>query len=158
MKKRWILLAVAALSVVALLAAACGGDDESTTTGTSSPTGSVNEIAITMSDELAFDPNRIQARVGQPVRLTINNSGTALHDFTVKEMPVDNVTSGGGAPTTTVAHNMTQAGEYALHVAVAGGGSGTLEFMPMAAGEYEYMCTELGHAESGMTGMLVVTE
>jgi uncharacterized cupredoxin-like copper-binding protein len=43
-------------------------------------------------------------------------------------------------------------------VAIAGGESGTLEFTPMEAGEYEFMCSETGHADGGMTGTLVVTE
>lgn len=158
MHKRWIWVAAAALAAITLLAAACGGDDDETTAPTTSATGTVNEISMTMSDELAFDPDRIQARVGQMVRLTMNNSGKALHDFTVEEMPVDNVTSEGSGATATGGHGMSMSAEYALHVAVAGGGSGALEFMPMEAGEYGFMCTEPGHAESGMTGTLVVTE
>lgn len=158
MNKRWIWLAVAALSVVALLAAAYGGDDDDSSPGDDSTGAAVNEISMTMSDELAFDPDRIQARVGQPVRLTINNSGTALHDFTVEDMAVEDVTSDGSGATATGGHGMDMSSEYALHVVVEGGGSGTLEFMPMEAGEYEFMCTATGHADGGMTGTLVVTE
>ena len=53
---------------------------------------------------------------------------------------------------------MDTSSEYDLHVAVDGGASGTLEFTPTAAGEYEFTCTVTGHAEGGMMGTLTVSD
>lgn len=158
MNKRWILLAVGALAAIALLSAACGDDDDDSSSGDDSTGSAVNEISMTMSDELAFEPNEIEAKVGETVRLTIENTGTALHDFTVETIEVEGVMAQGSNPAPTGAHGASMSSEYDLHVQIDGGTTGTLEFMPMAAGEYEFRCTELGHAEGGMTGTLVVTE
>lgn len=157
MKKRWIFLAVAALAVITLLAAGCGDDDDDSSSGDDATGSAVNEISMTMNDELAYDPNEIEAKVGEPVRMTIENSGTALHDFTIEAIDVEDVMADGSDSAATGGHGMS-VGDYDLHVAIDGGETGTLEFTPMAAGEYEFMCTEVGHADGGMTGMLVVTE
>lgn len=158
MHKRWIWLATAALAAIMLIVAACGGDNDDGTTADGQASDDVNEISMTMSDELSFDPNRVEVRVGEPVRLAIGNSGTALHDFTVESIDVQDVMAEGGSTTAAGGHGATNMAEYDLHVAIAGGDSATLDFTPMAAGEYEFMCTVTGHADGGMTGTLVVTE
>lgn len=158
MNKRWIWLAAAALLAIVVVAAACGDDDDDDAPSGTATAGDVNEITVTMSDELSFDPNEITVKVGQPVRLTVNNSGAALHDFTVEEIAVEDVMSEGSQASPTAGHGMTASAEFALHVPVDGGSTGTLEFTPTEAGEYEFMCTVTGHAEAGMTGMLIVTE
>ncbi|MBI5715993.1 MAG: cupredoxin domain-containing protein, partial [Chloroflexi bacterium] len=56
-------------------------------------------------------------------------------------------------------HDMGSGGtakEPQLHIAVAMGKSGTLEFTPTKAGTYEFFCTVAGHKEAGMKGTLVV--
>ena len=81
--KRWI--AVATLVLVLVIGIACGDDDDGATTS-GHPTASVlNEITLTMSDELSFDPNEIEVKVGEPVRLSVQNPDAALHDFTVED-------------------------------------------------------------------------
>lgn len=49
-------------------------------------------------------------------------------------------------------------GEFALHLALDGSATGTLEFTPEEVGEYQFHCTVLGHTEGGMFGTLIVTE
>lgn len=153
----------------ALIVTACGGDDDDSTTADPTAPGQ-SEIAVTMSDELLFDPDEIEARVGQPVQLSFQNSGTTLHDFTVEEIEVEDVMSEGSQASPTGGHGMATAtaapgghggdtsSEYDLHVAVDGGSSGMLEFTPTEAGEYEFICTVTGHAEGGMAGTLIVSD
>lgn len=108
-----------------------------------------------MGDDLAFDPRRIEATAGEPLRLAIDNEGKALHDFTIEEIEVDGVSASGGADS---GGHGSDGHDTGLHLALEGGRSGTLEFTPLKPGEYEFTCTEPGHAENGMTGTLVVTE
>ena len=140
---RWGWLLPATIVAVALAAIACGGGDSS----------GPRNVSIQMSDELSFAPAEITAKVGEPVRLSIENTGTALHDFSVDEIEVDDVMSEGGVD--SGGHGGGHS--YDLHIAVEGGEAGTLEFTPLEPGKYEYTCTESGHAEGGMTGMLIVT-
>lgn len=157
MMKRWIWLTAGALVIITLIAAACGDDDDEATPGDDS-SGDVTEISVTMSDELAFDPADFEIKAGERVRLNIDNGGTALHDFTIEEIAAEDVMAEGGSTAATGGHGGMDMGEFDLHLALDGGKSGMLEFTPMEPGEYQFMCSENGHAEGGMMGTLVVTD
>jgi uncharacterized cupredoxin-like copper-binding protein len=94
-----------------------------------------NAVEIDMT-EMRFSPNRIDARVGQPVVLTLVNRGSQRHDlgFPSIEMP-----GLKGVETLTMPGQTT-------HVTV------TFD----KAGEYVFLCTIPGHAASGMTGAAFV--
>jgi uncharacterized cupredoxin-like copper-binding protein len=95
--------------------------------------------------------------MGQPVHLTIENVGLALHDFTVDEMAV-HVSSHEGDSDDGDHADSGGHDEAALHLALDGDTTGVLEFTPEEAGEYVFHCTVLGHTEGGMFGTLIVTE
>ena len=113
------------------------------------------EVLVSMTDELTFGPNEIVVETGQPVVLTIENVGLALHDFTIDEIAA-NVGHGEGGSSDSD-HTGSGHDEFALHLALDGNATGTLEFTPLEAGEYEFHCTVPGHTESGMIGTLTVT-
>jgi uncharacterized cupredoxin-like copper-binding protein len=148
-------LAATALAITALIAAACGDDDDETTPGDNS-SGEVAKISMTMSDDLAFDPAAIEVKAGERVRLNIDNAGTALHDFTIEEIAVEDVIAEGGSTAAADEHGGMHMGEFDLHLALDGGKTGMLEFTPMETGEYQFSCTEVGHADAGMMGTLTV--
>lgn len=157
MKKRWIFLAVAALSVVTLLAAACGDDDDGDDGDTNaSPSAQAQEVTIKMMADLTFEPDEIRVEANRPVRLMVDNTDAAtLHDFTVMEMPVTDVHNEGGSD--SMEHG--DMADAALHMAMEGGMTGgMIEFTPTEPGEYQIECTEANHAEAGMMGTLIVTE
>lgn len=79
-----------------------------------------------------YDPDIIEAKVGQTVRVTFN-SVDMQHDFDIDELDLD----------TEV---------------IPGGESLTFEFTPTEVGEFEYYCSVGSHREEGMVGTLVVTE
>lgn len=140
-----------AFVTLALAGLSCSGEDDSSD---SEDTGGVREIEVTLTDDLAIEPAEIELDAGEPVRLVVNNTGSALHDFSVETIPVSGVSpedddSGG--------HMMDSADEYDLHIAVEGGEEGTLEFTPTEPGEYGIVCTVTGHADAGMVGTLVVS-
>ncbi|MBN2623450.1 MAG: multicopper oxidase domain-containing protein [Acidimicrobiales bacterium] len=58
----------------------------------------------------------------------------------------------------SVAHNLSIGGTDIATADLAGGESETLDLSSLAPGEYEIICTIAGHADSGMTGTLTVTE
>lgn len=147
---RWKLFVGASLvgSLVLGISAACGGDDDDAA-------GSSNEVRVTPSDQLRFEPAEIRLKVGEPVVLTLDNSeGSTLHDFTVDEMPVMDVDEGTGAE-----HDMGAGAPMdmaALHLAMDPGMNGEMRFTPTEAGEYEFYCSVVGHREAGMKGKLIV--
>ena len=145
-KKALVGLAIAGL--LAALMSACGGDDDGG--------AGAQEVTVKMTARLTFQPTEIRVEAGRPVRLTVDNSESAsVHDLTVAEMPVMDVLSSGAVG--GMGHAGMDAGtEYALHIALDGGGVGTLEFTPTQSGEFVFICTVPGHEGAGMTGKLIV--
>lgn len=83
---------------------------------------------------MRFDPATVTVRAGQPVRLTLDNRGSALvHDWTVDGLD--------GKQVQVKANPNQQA---------------TVEFTPTQPGTYQFYCAEPGHKEAGMVGTLVV--
>ena len=112
----WFLL-IAALLWAALLSACDGGAP------------AVREINVDAS-EFKFEPATITAQVGQPVRVTVTNTGSLEHTFTVTELGV----------------------EEPLPV----GQTIMVEFTPAQSGTLELVCTVPGHMEAGMVGTVTV--
>lgn len=118
--------------------------------------GDAAEVVVSMTDQLTFEPNQISVEVGQPVLLTIENVGLALHDFTIGEMAVH--VSHHEGDSDDMAHMEGAEHDNAVHMALDGSTAGTIEFTPEEVGEYQFHCTVLGHTEAGMIGTLIVTE
>ena len=142
----WIMGGMVLLAAVALAAAACGD-------GGDNGTGDVREVRVSASDDLRFEPSEIRVRMGEPVRLMMQNMGATVHDFTVDEMPMmgggdQGGTHGGGM-------RMTQ-GDYAMHMAVESHRDGMVEFTPTERGTYAFYCSVQGHREAGMAGTIIV--
>ena len=114
--------------------------------------------AVTIEAE-GFDyrPTRIEATVGEPLRLTVDNVGTLLHDWSIDEIPLDGearvVEEGHSAD-----HDMSnmETDDPAVHVVAAAGEKGTIIFTPSQAGTYTFYCTVEGHRAGGMVGEFVV--
>ena len=106
------------------------------------------EVVINAHD-IAYEAVTIEVAVGQPVKLTLNNTGVLEHDFSITDINVADVHE------ESTAHGHTAANAD-LHVAAEPGTSATLEFTPTAAGTYEFFCTTAGHKEAGMVGQLIV--
>lgn len=81
--------------------------------------------------EMAFDPADIEVTVGEPVNLTVTNTGQAFHDLTIDELD--------------------------LQIDVDSGQTATAGLEIDEPGEYDYYCSVPGHASAGMRGTLTVT-
>ncbi len=76
-----------------------------------------------------FEPERLEARAGQPVRILVRNSDPGTHSFTIEALDAD--------------------------VTVHPGSERLVELADVPPGEYAYVCKLFGH-ESIMKGTLVV--
>ena len=88
-----------------------------------------NDHAITLSD-FKFAPANPALTSGQPVRLSVKNTGSVEHDVTIAAANV--------------------------HLAVKPGQTMTKEIASLAAGTYDIVCSIAGHKEAGMVAKLTV--
>ncbi|MEO8462062.1 MAG: cupredoxin domain-containing protein [Chloroflexota bacterium] len=120
----WI---VAIVAIVTLTAAGCQ----------SQPSGSSGSAAIVL-EEMRFTPNRIDAKVGVPLTVTVTNRGTERHDINFESI-----------------HMPGLAGVESI---LAPGETRTIKLLFDAPGTHTFICTLPGHAAAGMTGAAFVTQ
>lgn len=101
------------------------------------------EIDLT-AEEFRFDRQKVRVTRGQFVRLRLHNRGKAEHDLAVSglDVLVQGETSHGTG----------------VHVHTTPGTSEVIEFVPLASGQFEVVCTLPGHARAGMRMVLEVAE
>ena len=95
-----------------------------------------NQVVIEAT-EMRFSPNRIDARVGQSVIITLVNKGSVRHDLAFPAIEMPNLQ---GVETLTMPGESTRL---------------TMTFDK--AGTYTFQCTIPRHAASGMTGAVFVS-
>lgn len=103
--------------------------------------------------DFEFAPKTLQVQAGQSVTVSMKNTGTVAHDWSIMEIPTVGEAHSSADPK---GHTMEGMQDPELHVAVAPGTTGKLEFKPSKAGTYEFFCTVAGHRDLGMTGQLIV--
>lgn len=120
----------------------------------STPSQAGTEIAVEATD-FAYTPATITVPAGEPVMLTLENTGKIEHDFIVDKINVTGVEASDTGP--AMHHQMGDAPEYDLHFFAKAGETETLQFTALEPGTYEIFCSVEGHKEAGMIGKLVVT-
>ncbi|MGE3269467.1 MAG: plastocyanin/azurin family copper-binding protein [Chloroflexota bacterium] len=103
------------------------------------PAGQVAAEQKVVATDLKFTPPALQAKVGQPVKIVLENKGVIEHDIAFPTMQSDKPVN-------------------SLKAVVKSGQTGALEFTPSVAGTYEYICTIPGHKEAGMKGTINVVK
>jgi len=128
----WRAIALAALLVLGVTAIA-GWQRASAAPGAglAAAPGPPATISVEMT-EFAIEPAALTAPAGAPLTFAVANVGQIEHDFTI------------------VDHGTTEP--------IAAGATGELAVGPLEPGEYEVLCTVPGHADSGMTATLTVSE
>jgi len=101
-------------------------------------------VTVKMTD-FDFTPAKISLESQQPVKLTLVNDGTDVHDFS--------------APAFFAASALRQGstGPAGGKVSLAKGKSAEIDLVPGPAGTYPLTCTEFLHDMFGMTGSITVT-
>ena len=103
---------------------------------------------------MKYQPTQLEVVIGPPVKITFNNTDVVDHDFSIMEFPMEQMTMSAEP---VAEHDMSHmSSDPQLHMAVAMGQSGVMEFTPTKTGAYEFFCTVPGHKEAGMKGTLVV--
>jgi uncharacterized cupredoxin-like copper-binding protein len=147
--KSFFLLLVVVLGAFVLVA--CGGEKEPTPI----PMAELDLVAT----DIAFDKERFEVMVGQPLKVTLQNEGVLEHDFSIMEIPHDGEVMAEEMHEEESDHDMSNMEmDPEVHVASSPGGGHSVEFTPSQAGMYEFFCTVEGHKEAGMVGTLVVKD
>jgi plastocyanin len=156
--KRFLIVGLfAALILGGLALAACeeeddGDGDPTATTAAETPDGQATpgdgaqaqEITVVSSDTFAYDPDALTLTAGEPVIITLDNSGAAIeHDLRSDDLPASDIVAAGES-------------SDEVFVTAAGGETATLEFTPSEAGEYVFYCAVEGHRDAGMEGTITV--
>ncbi len=85
-----------------MLALACGGGGRAAPSGGGAK-ASIRASAVEMeADDFYFEPETLEARVGEAVTLTVKNEGGAVHTFTIDELNVDQTLRPGDEVTVTL--------------------------------------------------------
>lgn len=91
---------------------------------------------VIVLEDLRFTPNRIDARVGVPITVTLRNTGTQPHDLNFPSIHM---------PGLAGVESILQPGE-----------SRTVRLEFGEPGTHVFTCTLPGHAAAGMTGAVYV--
>ncbi len=129
--------------VLAIFLAGCAGASQPST-----------EIVLEATD-FAYSSPAITVPAGQPIKLTLKNTGKVEHDFVVEKINVTDVEASDSGP---AAHHQMNQTEYDLHFFAKSGETAVLQFTALEPGTYEIFCSIEGHKEAGMIGELVVVE
>jgi uncharacterized cupredoxin-like copper-binding protein len=98
----------------------------------------------------AFEPVEIAVERGALVRLELENTGALLHDFTIDDIPIEDMRM----EEESIA--LTPDSDRAVNLPLEPGASGAIQFRAIESGEYEFYCDQPGHREGGMFGVLRV--
>ncbi len=183
--KETLVVTVVALLAVALIAliAACGGSSSGSDDAASGHEGDEaadhsdggvvdagDELVITMrTEDFKFGPDTITIKVGQTVRLRLDNHDPVLHDYTADEAEFIVLDADGAvhedhedeAAVADDGHETdpdAQVSLVPLHIAAEGNEHAELVFEATEADEYEFYCSVPGHREAGMVGKIIIEE
>lgn len=133
------------LVVLVLILSACA----------SQPAQPATELTVEMID-FAYKPSSITVPAGEPVTLTVNNTGNVEHDFVVEKIDVaTNVIQDNGS---NAHHAHGEEKNYDLHISARPGEASILEMTIAQPGTYKVFCSVEGHEEAGMIGELIVMD
>ena len=99
-------------------------------------TGASFGSAAIVFEELRFTPNRLDAKVGLPLRVRLTNRGTERHDLNFPSLHMP--------------------GFEGVESILAPGESRTVTLEFDRPGTHTFICTLPGHAAAGMTGAVYV--
>lgn len=153
-KPRWTALLLAG----GLLVAGCGGGGGSTSTGSAAlgspgdPAKATRTVELHAGDDLRFQPDSVQAKVGETITFKIVNVATVAHDFTLGDDKAQSahekeMRSSGGSMTMTDPNS----------IAIGPGETKSLTWTFAKAGTTLYGCHEPGHYVAGMKGTVSVS-
>lgn len=148
---------LAVSAAVVLLLSACGG--------TGSTPGTVEnprDVAITMTDGLRFDPDRIRVEAGETIRFRVSNPTSIEHELLIADQH-GQAERGEEMMDRGAMHGEEMMDGAEMHgadngVSLAPGESKELTMTFMEPGELLMGCHVDGHYEAGMSGVVTVED
>jgi uncharacterized cupredoxin-like copper-binding protein len=139
MWKKLLLIA----TLFAVLLTACSGTSQPST-----------EITLDATD-FAYRPASVTVPAGEPVVLTLKNSGVVEHDFVIEKIDLKSALKKDSGSDAHHVHGEQM--NFDLHISAQPGETTVLEFTVSEPGTYTFFCSVAGHKEAGMLGELTVT-
>jgi len=127
--------AVALLTAAGMLLLTACGDSNAGQTGGPSGTAadpSAQQVTITGSDDMRFNPATVTVQAGRSVQVTLVNAGQLVHDVSLSD--------GVSSPVKVVANGNQRATSPPF----------TLD----RPGTYTFICSQAGHEAAGMRGTI----
>jgi nitrite reductase (NO-forming) len=121
-----VLTGILASTVVVLSACSAGGDSPQPT-----PVAGAQQVTLTVGNGMSFNPSTLTVQAGQPVQLTLQNTGAMPHDFT-----------------------LTDGVSQSVKITAGGGQASSGVFTIQSPGTYSFDCSMPGHASAGMKGTI----
>src|SRR6185503_13585435 len=111
------------------------------------------EIVLDAADFI-YSPASVKIPVGEPVMLTLRNTGAVEHDFVIEKIDanIDMVQDRGS----DAHHEHGAEANYDLHFSAQPGETSTIQLTVSEPGNYTFYCSVPGHKEAGMLGELFV--
>jgi uncharacterized cupredoxin-like copper-binding protein len=109
-------------------------------------------IAVGMTDDMRFTPDKIKVPQGETVRFTLKNDGKLMHEFVIgtKKELEEHATLMIEFP------NMEHDEPYMAHVAP--GKTGEIIWNFNRVGDFDFACLIAGHYQAGMVGKIKVSK
>jgi nitrite reductase (NO-forming) len=102
--------------------------------GAAAGAGTTQQLTVKSMDTMKFDPATLTAKAGQPIQVTLDNSsGQLAHDLDITE----------GVP-------------QPIKISAQPGQKASGTFTIDKPGSYTYFCSQPGHEQAGMKGMLTI--
>jgi len=153
---------LAALATAGGLAlAGCSGGGSSTSTGPGAlggpgdPAAATRTVEVRAGDDLRFQPDSVQAKVGDTITFKIVNVATVEHDFTLGDQKVQNEHEKEMQGSSSGA-SMNMA-DSANSILIPPGQTKSITWTFAKAGTTVYACHEPGHYIAGMKGLVTVS-
>ncbi|WP_372657825.1 plastocyanin/azurin family copper-binding protein [Hydrogenophaga sp.] len=114
------------------------------------PKARLRTIAVRMSDDMRFTPDKIDVKQGETIRFVLTNAGQVMHEYVLGTQPVleEHAALMKRFP------NMEHDEPYMAHVAP--GQKGEIVWTFNRAGDFDFACLLPGHYEAGMAGKIKV--
>jgi uncharacterized cupredoxin-like copper-binding protein len=155
-------LGAALVAAVSILAAGCGGGGGSKAPAATGPIGGPGDpaqasrtVEIHAGDNLRFQPDTVQVKVGETVTFKVVNDAQILHDFTLGDEAAQSAhekemqAMGSG--------DMSGMADDANAIHIPPGQTKTITWTFTKPGTTIYGCHEPGHYASGMRGTITAS-
>lgn len=114
-----------------------------------------DELTVEMTD-FAYTPSSLTIPAGQPVTLTVNNTGAIEHDFVVAKIAATTEVIQDNGSNAHHAHGAEQ--NFDLHISARPGEASIVRVTVSEPGVYRVFCSVEGHEQAGMIGKLTVVD